>query len=148
MVCWTREPTADAIEKKKKDVEVTAGIQPEKRHPGHNSNEYSTNASIDLHPFWHIHRSCIDGKPNCKLVDVQTHLVITADSSELSSWGTAVDEGKQQYSFTVPHIIHDKKIRTGQKIVLKWCKESEKEKPKVPTHVTAFDNLNIKPAKN
>ena len=80
-------------------------------------------------------------------MDAKTHLVTTADFRELTSWGTAVDEGSQRYSITIPHIVNDKKIRTGERVVLKWYKESEKEKPKVQKKHTAFDNIAVKAAK-
>ena len=69
-------------------------------------------------------------------------MVTTSDFRELSTWGTAVETGSQSYNITLPHIVNHKKIRTGEKVVLKWTKESaDKEKQKVPKSVTAFDNL-------
>ena len=81
-VSWTIESAG-----KKREVTVTVCVQPEKKLPSQKATEESFNASMDLHPFWHIQRSYIDGEPNCKLVDAKTCLVTSADFSELQSWG-------------------------------------------------------------
>ena len=71
-------------------------------------------------------------------------MVTTSDFRELSKGGTVVVEGSQRYDITIPHIVNDKKIRTGEKIVLKWHKDDDDKKgidQKPPRTVTAFDRL-------
>ena len=74
--------------------------------------------NTDIHPFWHIHRSCIDGASNCEIVDVSLKTTIASEYDALKGAGTNLTSATQTLDVELPCIVNTKTIKAQEEVVL------------------------------
>ena len=117
-----------------KKVEMAATILPERKLQ---SNPAYFADNTDIHPFWHIHRSCIDGASNCEIVDVRLKTTIASEYDALKGAGTNLTSATQALDVELPCIANTKTIKSQEEVVLVCAPPPASQKPKeYKTHIS------------